>query len=67
MDEQKKKQKFTTAGVPVMARWKQIRLGTIRFRIQSLALLSGLRIRRCLELWYGSQMCFRPGVAVAVE
>ena len=31
-------------GVPVVVQWKQIRLGTMRLRVQSLALLSGLRI-----------------------
>ena len=35
-------------------------LGTMRLWVQSLALLSGLRIRRCRELWLGS------GVAVAL-
>uniref|UniRef100_A0A8C3WFU4 Ig-like domain-containing protein n=1 Tax=Catagonus wagneri TaxID=51154 RepID=A0A8C3WFU4_9CETA len=30
------------------------------------ALLSGLVIRRCHELWYWSQKCLRSGVAVAV-
>ena len=29
-------------GVPVMAQWKRIRLGTMRWWVQSLALLSGL-------------------------
>ena len=38
-----------------MAQWKQIQLGTVRFQVQSLALLSGLRIRRCCELWCRSQ------------
>ena len=30
-----------------MAQWKQIQLGTMRLRVQSLASLSGLRIRYC--------------------
>ena len=34
-------------GVPIVAQWKGIRLGTMRLRVQSLALLSGLRIRYC--------------------
>ena len=38
-------------GVPVMAQWKRIRLGTMRLQVQSLALLSGLRIPHCRELW----------------
>ena len=32
----------------------------------SLALLSGLRIQRCCELWCRLQMRLRSGVAVAV-
>ena len=38
-------------GVPVMVQRKQIRLGTMRLQVQSLASLSGLRIRHCCELW----------------
>ena len=43
-------------GVPVVVQQKQIRLGTMRFRVQSLALLSGLKIWCCRELWCGLQM-----------
>ena len=32
-------------------RGERIRLGTMRLRVRSLALLSGLRMRRCRELW----------------
>jgi len=35
--------------------WKRIQLGTVRLRVQSLALLSGSRIQSCHELWYRSQ------------
>ena len=35
-------------------------------QVLSLALLSGLKIRRCCELWCRSQMQLRSGVAVAV-
>ena len=38
-----------------MAQQKQIRLGTMRWRVQSLALFSGLRSQRCRELWCRSQ------------
>ena len=31
-------------GVPIMAQWKRIHLGTLRLLVRSLALLSGLRI-----------------------
>ena len=34
-----------------MVQWKRIRLGTMRLRVRSLALLSGLRIQHCYELW----------------
>ena len=51
-----------------MAQWKGICLGTMRLQIQSLALLSGLRvwIPRCRELWCRLQMRLESGVAVAV-
>ena len=38
----------------------------MRLRVQSLALLSGLRIRCCCELWCRSQMWLGSRVAVAV-
>ena len=41
-------------------------MGTMRLRVQSLALLSGLRIQHCHELWCRSQMWLRSRVAVAV-
>ena len=53
-------------GVPVMAQRKWIPLGTMRLRVWSLALLSGLRIQRCSELWCRLQMWLRFHVAVAV-
>ena len=48
-----------------MAQQKQIRLGTMRLWVQSLASLNGLRIRRRRELWCGSQM-EAPGPAAIV-
>ena len=48
--------------VPVMAQWKRAK----RMQVQSLALLSGLRIQHWHELWYRSQMQLRSYVAVAV-
>ena len=53
-------------GVPVMAQWKRISLGTMRLWVQSLALLSGLRIWHCHELWCSLQMRLRSGVAMAL-
>ena len=44
-----------------MAQWKQIRLGTMRSQARSLALISGLRILRCHELW-----C-RPAAVVLIR
>ena len=38
-------------GVPAVAQWKRIWLGTVRLWVLSLALLCGLRIQRCRELW----------------
>ena len=34
-----------------MVQQERIRLGTLRFRVRSLALLTGLGLRRCHELW----------------
>ena len=53
-------------GVPVVVQQKQIRLGTMRLWVRSLASLSGLRIWRCHELWCRSQTHLRSDVAVAV-
>ena len=53
-------------GVPVVAPWLTIRLGTMRLQIPSLASLSGLRIQHCPELWCRSQMWLRSCIAVAV-
>ena len=53
-------------GVPIVAQWKWIQPGTMRLRVRSLALLSGLRIRPCPVLWCRSQMRLGPGVAVAL-
>ena len=41
----------STVGVPIVAQWKRIRLGSMRFGVRSLASLSGLRIRHGRELW----------------
>ena len=51
---------------PIVVQWKRIQLGTVRMWVQSLALLSGLRIKRCRELWCRSQTQLRCGVAVAL-
>ena len=37
--------------VPIMVQRKRIRLGTMSLQVRSLALLSGLRIWHCCELW----------------
>ena len=45
-----------------MVQWKRIRLGTMRLRVPSLALLSGLGIRRCRELWCRLQTWLDPAL-----
>ena len=47
-----------------MAQWKRIRLVTMRIQIQSLALLSGLRIWHYHELWCRLQMQLKSCIAV---
>ena len=49
-----------------MDQQKQIPLVSMRTRVQSPALLSGLRIQHCRELWCRSQMQLGSGTAVAV-
>ena len=62
----KKHYNLTMLRSPVVVQRKRIRLGTMRLRVQSLASLSGLRIRHCRELWHRSQMRLGSDVAVAV-
>ena len=50
----------------MVAQRKRIPLGTMRFRVRFLPSLSGLRTRRCRELWGRSQMQLRSGIAVAL-
>ena len=49
-----------------MVQQKRIQLGTMRLRVRSPDLLSGLTIQCCRELWYRLQMRLRYQVAVAV-
>ena len=49
-----------------MVQGKGIQRGTTRLQVQSLALLSRLRIWRGCELWCRSQMRLESGVAVAL-
>ena len=51
-----------------MAQWVKnpMDIVSMRMQVQSLALLSGLRIQRCHKLWYRSQMQLGFGVAVVV-
>ena len=56
--------KEMSTGVPVVVQQKWTTL--VSMRTQSLALLSGLRIRRCRELRCGSQTWVGSGVAVAM-
>ena len=54
-------------GVPIVAQQRQIWLVSMKMRVWSLTLLSGLRIWCCQELWYRLQMWLGCGVAVAVD
>ena len=49
-----------------MAQWNRISLVSLKMWVQSLALLSGLGIRRCRVLWCRSQIQHRSCVAVVV-
>ena len=53
-------------GVPVVARWKRIRLTFMRTQVPSLASFSGLRIWRCCQLWCRLQTRLGSDMAVAV-
>ena len=53
-------------GVPVVAQRKQIRLGTMRLRVRSLASLRGLKIWGCRELWCRSQTWLGSCIAAAL-
>ena len=58
--------KIITSRDPFVAQRKWIWLGIMKLRVQSLPLLSGLRIQHCCELWCRSQARLGSGVAVAV-
>ena len=58
--------KNIVAGVPIVVQWKLIWLVSMEIQVQYLALLSGLSILHCYELWCRSQPRLRSGVAVAV-
>ena len=47
VDNTRERKTRMSVGGPVAAQLKQIRLGTTRWRVRSLASISGLRIRRC--------------------
>ena len=53
-------------GVPIVAQRKHISPVSMRMRVRSPALLSGLRIQCCHELWCRSQMWLGSHIAVAV-
>ena len=52
--------------VPVVAQRKRIWLASLRTKVRSLALLGGLRIWHCCELWCRLQIRLGSCVAVAV-
>ena len=49
-----------------MAQQKRIQLVCMKMRVRCLAYISGLRVRRCPELWCGLQTQLASQVAVAV-
>ena len=49
-------------GVPIVALWLKNPLVSIRTGVQSLALLNGLRIRHCHELWCKLQTQLGSGI-----
>ena len=53
-------------GVPIMVQWLMNPTRSMRVRVRSLALLSGLRIWHCSELWCRSQTQLRSRIAVAL-
>ena len=57
----------TPIGIPAVAQWEQTGLGSMRTWLASLALLSGLRVWRCHELWRELPMWLGFCVAVAVS
>ena len=60
------KKKRKKEGVPVVAQWLTNQTSIHEDTGSILALLSGLRIQLCHELWCGLQMWLRSCVAVAV-
>ena len=60
-------------GVTVVAQWEWIWLVTIRTQVWSLASLSGLRTRRCCELWIAGWdlsllwWCYRPEATALIR
>ena len=53
-------------GVLVVMQWKRIQLGTMNLQVQSLALLSGLSIQHCHELWCRAYTRLGTHIAVAM-
>ena len=53
-------------GVPMVVQWLMNQLVSMRTRVRSLAMLSGLRIQCCRDLWCRSQTWLRSGIAVAM-
>lgn len=54
------------AEFPVVAQWKQIQRVSMRIQVWSLALVSGLRIHHCRELWCRWQTWLGSCIAAAV-
>ena len=57
---------YAHSGVPLVAQQVKVWVCLCGMLVWSPALLSGLRIRRCLQLWCGTQIQCRFGTAMAV-
>ena len=56
--------RYIPMGVPIVAQW--LTNLSMKMQVRTLALLSGLKIWCCCEMWYRWQMQLRSRVAVAV-
>ena len=64
MKEKKKKRHFLE--LLLWLSGLRTRIVSMRTRVRSLALLSGLRIQHCRDLWYRPQMCMWLGSGFAM-
>ena len=66
-NKKSKPKKWYIEGVPAVAQQlMNLIIASMRMQVRALALLSGLRIWCCHELWCRSQMHLGSGIAMAV-